>query len=45
MMDAHLLEVTGWAPSELDSVGEDRLARFLLYKSVVHVHQNGGELF
>ena len=45
MQDAHLLAVTGWTPTELDNVGEERLALFLLYKAVRHVREHGGRLF
>lgn len=45
MLDAHLLFETGWSPDELDNVSEERLARFVIYKNVRFVHENGGELY
>ncbi len=45
MMDAHLLFETGWSPDVLDSVSEERLAFFLIYKNVRFVIENGGTIY
>lgn len=44
MVDAHLLFDTGWAPSELDQMPEERLQKYLLYKAVRSVVEHGGSL-
>ena len=40
-MDAHLLAVTGWSPSELDAVDRKRLELYMLYMNVVNIVQTG----
>ena len=44
MTDAHLLFDTGWTPSELDGVSEERLQKYLLYRAVREVAVHGGSL-
>ena len=44
MEEAALLHETGWAPDVLDAVDEGLLQRYLLYKKVMDVNENGGTL-
>jgi hypothetical protein len=44
MNDAILLVETGWSPEQLDNASEAQINRFLIYKSVKCVSQNGGTI-